>query len=183
MIRLVIFAALAYRPASISDVAVYGGSSARGTEYTLAAEVGGPSCAIAVTARRRASAIPAVSPEHRPAAHLLSGELGVRDRPGLPGGLAAPGVGRRGERVALIPGDQRPGQRRPAEQLRIGGVPPAPFGIGTPADRGRAVAEVGRRDRQQAGQPAGRDRQVRPLAGADWPSSAPANDRALSSSP
>ena len=35
MIRRVISAASAYLPASSSDVAVYGGSSARGTEYTL----------------------------------------------------------------------------------------------------------------------------------------------------
>jgi hypothetical protein len=40
-----------------------------------------------------------------------------------------------------------------------------PFGIGTPDDRGRVIAEVGRRDREQAGQPAGRDRQVRPVTG------------------
>jgi len=48
---------------------------------------------------------------------------------------------------------------------RVGGVPAAPFGIGTPDDRGRVLAEVSRRDRQQAGQPAGRNRQIRPLAG------------------
>jgi hypothetical protein len=62
MICRVISAASAYRPARSSEVAVYGGSSACGTEYTLTAGVGGPSRAIAAAARCRASAIPVASP-------------------------------------------------------------------------------------------------------------------------
>jgi hypothetical protein len=84
MICWVICAASAYLPASSSEVAVYGGSSACGTEYTLAAGVGGPSCAIAVAARRLASAIPAASPSMARQRISWAASLACATDPGCP---------------------------------------------------------------------------------------------------
>ena len=183
MIRRVISAASPHLPASSNEVAVYGGSSAR---HRVDARHGRGRAELAHRHRcpamrgRHAGHVA----DHGQAAHFLRGELGAYDRPRRRPrpGLAPARGSRRAHRVSLVPGDQRPGERSPPEQLRVPGVPAAAHGIRTPHHGRRVVAEVSRGDRQQARQPSRRDSQFRPPCRPPRSSSFPANDRALTSS-
>ena len=81
------------------------------------AGVVGPSGAIAAAARRRRRSSQRRRRGRSPGSASLWRRLGVRDRAGLPVGLAASGGGRRGQRVALVPGDKRAGRAPPSRAV------------------------------------------------------------------